>query len=149
MYRLLAADQRLHRQGKLSALIDDPCLGDALNTRMFDVVYSGSSEEDFFATMGKPSLSCIVVDAQIIAASEKKWRDIIDSLQVGGLLLVVDECLSGVTITKSDRLHLSAEYDLLRTLKGCVGLYHLDLHKQASRQVSYDWRPALSITRSE
>lgn len=149
LYRLLAADHRLHRQGRFSALIDDPCLGGALNTRMFDVVYSGNNEAEFFASLGKSDHSCVVVDAQILTTSEQKWRDIIDSLQSGGLLLVVDAQLSGATVTNLKDPDLSSEHDLMRVLKGCLGGYHLDLNKQASQQVSYDWRPVLSVTRSE
>lgn len=147
LFRMLASDHRLHRQEKLAVLLDDPGFEKAVAGRMFDLSHSGSDEKQFISLLDGVKFSCIVVDAQFMKSKESSWRKVLRSLLVDGLLLVVDASLSGAKADDRGQPTLPEGYDLAHALRHDVGSYYLGLDKQSSRQVGYDWRPVLSVTR--
>lgn len=147
LYRLLAADHRLHRQGKLAMLLDDPGFEKAVSERLFILTHSGHDEQRFLATLNEDSLSCIVVDAAFMRPSEAAWRKVLEALQVNGLLLVLDATLSGIEGDNHSELTRLPNCGLVHASSGCSGRYHFSLDKKSSLQVGYDWRPILSVTR--
>lgn len=147
LFRMLASDYRVHRHENLSLLSGDASLSAALDS-MFSVLYSGVKFSDFSRTLKSKTLSCLVVESKLLLRNDGEfWRLLLQSLQINGMLLLIDYPSSDTQKTTGREISSKNISTISNLIDSTDGEFIFSHESRNSNQVGYDWRPIFKVIR--